>query len=210
MQHVALLPMSRACPICGKLLRSGSADAIAAHQRESQSCRPVAGRNESATVKALDERLASVIAEGKAEGGGSGSFEQSQRIEAERAEIERQIKQARRQQKDDKLAIKELASKSMSTASWTQSVLEGVDARYTKASDSGVEARLAAETVGLVTADAFRQKRSTLEADDVAKRRREEDEERNAAGVERKRKAARKAKREREERKGLSFDVEDE
>lgn len=181
---------------------------MSAHQRESQSCRPKLGRDESATVKALEERLASVIAEGKTIGLSSGSYEQSQRNEAERAELERQLKQARKDQKADKRAIKELASKSMSAASWTQGVLEG-DARYAKASESGVEARLAAETIGLVTADAFRQKREALEAEDVAKRRREEDEERNAAEAERKRKAARKAKREREERRGLSFDVEE-
>lgn len=201
--------MSRQCPVCGKLLRSGSEAAISAHQRESQSCRPKAGRDESSTVKALEERLASVIAEGKTIGLSAGSFEQSQRNEAERAEIEWKIKQARKDQKADKRAIKELAARSMSAVSWTQGVLEG-DARYAKASEDGVETRLAAETVGLVTADAFRQKREELEADNVAKRRREEDEERNAADAERKRKAARKAKREREERRGLSFDVEDE
>ena len=58
----------RTCPICGKVLRSGSEEAMSAHQRESQSCRPQANRSDSTSVKALEAKLASVIAEGKALG----------------------------------------------------------------------------------------------------------------------------------------------
>ena len=50
----------RTCPICGKVLRSGSEEAMSAHQRESQSCRPQANRSDSTSVKALEAKLAPI------------------------------------------------------------------------------------------------------------------------------------------------------
>ena len=172
---------------------------MSAHQRESQSCRPQASRSDSTSVKALEAKLASVVAEGKALGMGSGTFEQSEKNAALQKELEKQLRQARRDSKADKQAIRQLAQNSMSAASWTQGVLDG-DSKYVKG-ESGVEQRLAAETVGLVTADQFREKRERLES--------EEADERDAAEKEKQRRRAKKAKREQQERRGLSF-VEDE
>ena len=197
----------RTCPICGKVLRSGSEEAMSAHQRESQSCRPQANRSDSTSVKALEAKLASVVAEGKALGMGSGTFEQSEKNAALQKELEKQLREARRDSKADKQAIRQLAQNSMSAASWTQGVLDG-DSKYVKG-EAGVEQRLAAETVGLVTADQFREKRERLESEEAEKRQREEADERDAAEKEKQRRRAKKAKREQQERRGLSF-VEDE
>ena len=49
------------CDICGKQLRTADPEAMRSHQRESQSCMPVVGKNESARVKALDARLREVL-----------------------------------------------------------------------------------------------------------------------------------------------------
>ena len=103
--------------------------------------------------------------------------------------------QARKDSKADKKAIKQLAANSMSAASWTQGVLDG-DSKYVRA-EEGVEQRLAASTVGLVTADQFREKRLALE-----------EEAQEAEEAQRRRRQAKKAKREQEQRRGLSF-VED-
>ena len=84
-----------ACPICGKILRSGSDEALSAHQRESQSCYARPNKSDSSAVKELEARLASVIAAGKTLGEGSGTFEQSERNTAERIEVERLLKQVR-------------------------------------------------------------------------------------------------------------------
>ena len=195
--------MPASCPICGKLLRSGSDEAMSAHQRESQSCYPKAGKSDSSVVKALEARLASVIAEGKALGSGSGTFEQTERNAAERVEVEQLLKQARKDSKADKKAIKQLAANSMSAASWTQGVLDGHN-KYVRA-EEGVEHRLAAETIGLVTADQFREKRMALEEEALEKRQREEAAAREADEVQRRRRQAKKAKREQEERRCLSF-----
>ena len=198
---------SRQCAICGKLLKSGSEEAMVAHQRESQSCFPKAGRSDSEKVKRLEARLAAVIAEGKALGEGRGTFEESEKNVAERAEVERQLKQARKDTKADKQAIKQLAQDSLS-ASWTQGVLDG-DAKYVKGED-GIESKLAAETIGLVTADQFREKKKALEAEAAEKRCREAEEAAGAAAAQRKRKEAKRAKREQQERRGLSFVEDDE
>ena len=75
---------------------------------------------------------------------------------------------------------------------------------------AGLEAQLAAETVGLVTAEQFRERREKLEAEAVEKRGREEEEEREAVEQMRKRRLAKKAKREQQEKAKLSFEAEDE
>ena len=177
---------------------------MSAHQRESQACRPRSGQGDSSTVKTLEAQLAGVIAEGKRLGMGTGTFEESEKNAALRKDIEGQLRVARKDSKADKRAIKQLAESSMSAASWTQGVLDG-DAKYVKG-ESGLEQQLAAETVGLVTAEQFRQRREKLEVDAAEKRVREEWEEREAAEQTRKRRQAKKAKREQQERRGLSFE----
>ena len=100
-----------------------------AHQRESQACTPRSGPGDSSTVKALEAKLAEVIAEGKKLGTGGCTFDESEKNAALRREVERSLKEARRDSKADKRAIKQLAESSMSAASWTQGVLDG-DAKY--------------------------------------------------------------------------------
>lgn len=177
---------------------------MSAHQRESQACTPRSGPGDSSTVKALEAQLVVVIAEGKKLGTGGCTFDESEKNAALRREVERSLKEARRDSKADKRAIKQLAESSMSAASWTQGVLDG-DAKYVKG-ESGLEAQLAADTVGLVTAEQFRERREKLEVDAVEKRGREEEEEREAVEQTRKRRQAKKAKREQQQRRGLSFE----
>ena len=179
-----------------------------AHQRESQTCRPRSGPGDSSTVKALEAKLAEVIAEGKKLGSGGCTLDESEKNEALRREVERSLKEARRDSKAEKRQIKQLAESSMSAASWTQGVLDG-DTKYVKG-ETGLEAQLAAETVGLVTAEQFRERREKLEAEAVEKRGREEEEEREAVEQMRKRRLAKKAKREQQEKAKLSFEAEDE
>ena len=184
---------------------------MAAHQRESSTCIPAPGKNEPKVVKDAEVALAAVIEEGRVLAA-SGSFEDQERNAAERKEAEAAVKRARAESKADKRAIKELAASSMSAASWTQSVAAviggGDDARFAKAEDGTVEHRLAAETVGLVSAEAFRERREALEAEEATKREREAEEEAEAAKRRLEKKKEKKRKREQQERRGLSF-VED-
>ena len=53
-----------------------------AHQRESQTCRPRSGPGDSSTVKALEAKLAEVIAEGKKLGSGGCTLDESEKNEA--------------------------------------------------------------------------------------------------------------------------------
>ena len=179
-----------------------------AHQRESQTCKPRSGQGDSSAVKALEAKLAEVIAEGKKLGTSGCTFDESEKNEELRRRVERSLKEARRESKVDKRQIKQLAESSMSAASWTQGVLDG-DTKYVKG-ETGLEAQLAAETVGLVTAEQFRERREKLEAEAVEKRGREEEEEREAVEQMRKRRLAKKAKREQQEKAKLSFEAEDE
>ena len=205
--RVECAPLSmggRTCPICGKVLRSGAEEAMSAHQRESQQCHPRSGQGESSSVKMLEAKLADVIAEGKKLGMGSGTFDESEKNAALRKVVESELKSARKDSKADKRAIKELAQSSMSAASWTQGVLDG-DAKYVKG-ESGLEQQLAADTVGLVTAEQFRERREKLETAAAEKRGREESDGQEAVEQARKRRQAKKAKREQQERRGLSFE----
>ena len=118
------------------------------------------------------------------------------------------MKQARKETKAEKQAIKDLAAASMSAAGWTQALLDGEETRFAKAESNAVEQRLSAETVGLVSASDFREKRAALEAEATEKRVREEQEARDAVVEKQQRKKQKRQQREREERRGLSF-VED-
>ena len=137
----------------------------------------------------------------------SGSFEEIEKNVAQRKEAEQALKRARAEASSEKRAIKDLAANSMSAAAWTASLSTalnggGDDGRFSKAEDS-VEQALAAQTVGLVSAEAFREKRQALEEEAAQKRQREEEERVQ-------RKAAKKAKKEKQERRGLSFVEDDE
>jgi hypothetical protein len=200
--------MSRQCPRCGKVLRSGSEEAMRAHQRESESCFAQSGKGESSAVTALAERLRKLIDEGRKLGTGTGTFEDTQRNAKERAQVEAQLKQARKETKREKQAVKDLAAASMSAANWTQHILQG-DSRFSKG-EASVEHRLAQETVGLVTSSEFKAKKEALEAEAVRKEREDEERaaaKRAAAEVERK---ARKKRQRQEQASKLSFADEDE
>jgi FtsZ-binding cell division protein ZapB len=96
--------------------------------------------------------------------------------------------------------VAELGAAGTSTLS---SALDGGgDGRFAKAEEN-VEQALAAQTVGLVSAEDFRERREAIEAESAGKREREERERRE-------RKQAKKAKREQQERRGLSFVEDDE
>ena len=124
-------------------------------------------------------------------------------LAARRKEAEQALKQARAETKAEKRQIKDLAAASMSAASWTASIASALDGdgdgggRFATAG-SDVEQQLAARTVGLVSAGAFREKREALEAEEARKREREREDRLQ-------RKQAKKAKREQQERRGLSF-----
>lgn len=199
--------MGRQCPICGKLLKSGSEDAMRSHQRESQSCYPTSGKGESNAIKALDEKLRSLIDEGRRLGTTGGSFEETQRNEAERQKVEHELKNARKEHRNEKQAVKDLAKASMSAANWTQVLLAG-DQRFSKGEES-VEGRLAQQTVGLVTSSEFREIRASLEAEAVFKEMEAlAQEKRERAAAEEEKKARRKKQRQ-EQASKLSFEDED-
>ena len=192
------------CNICGKLLKSSAPEAMAAHQRESSSCVPAPSKgNAPKAVRMAEERLAEIIEEGQRLQT-TGSFEEVEGNVARRKEAELALKRARDDGKAEKRAIKELAASSMSAAAWTSSLSSAIsgdgDQRFERA-DEGVDSALAARTVGLVSAEAFRERREAVEAEAAGKREREE-----AERLERKQ--AKKKKREQQERRGLSF-VED-
>mmetsp|Transcript_5874 Transcript_5874/g.9856 ORF Transcript_5874/g.9856 Transcript_5874/m.9856 type:complete len:202 (+) Transcript_5874:286-891(+) len=193
--------MSR-CSICGKICKSEAG--VKQHQREADSCRLTAGSSDSQLVKQLDEKLQRVIEAGRSLGLGSGSFEETQRNNAEREELEAALRNARCESKNEGKRIKELACKSMDTSNWTKALLDG-DQRFSK-SEELLEARLAQETVGLVSTTAFREKRENLEKEDCEKHKRErENLEKEAAALKEQRKA-RKKQHEKQQRRGLSFD----
>uniref|UniRef100_A0A7S0L2F9 Uncharacterized protein n=1 Tax=Coccolithus braarudii TaxID=221442 RepID=A0A7S0L2F9_9EUKA len=193
------------CNICGKVLRSGSDDAIRAHQRESESCRAKIGDSkESQDIKALEARVTRLIEDGRRLGTVGCSFEESERNARERKEAEDALKAARRHSKAEKKEVKKLARDSMSAANWTQALLKG-DERFTKADDS-IETRLAQHTVGLQTSASFRLKREEVEGEVVAKRAREEESARQTALAAEMKKKARKIKHEKMQRSMLSFD----
>jgi hypothetical protein len=180
---------------------------MAAHQRESQHCVPTT-KGATGKVAQLEGKLKEIIEHGRRLGTGKGgSFEEVQANLKARDEAEAELKAARQSSKDEKRAVKDLAQKSMSAAGWTQALLEG-DARFSQAEEGVVEHRLAAETVGLVSSAAFRQKREELETEAIGKRKRDEEAERATRLEAVKQKKEKKIRREREQKRGLSF-VED-
>lgn len=200
------------CDICGKLLKSSNPEALEAHKRESSSCVPPPSKgNAPKAVKDAEDKLRQIIEDGRRLQSG-GSFEEIEANVAARREAEQVLKRVRDECKSEKRHIKDLAASSMSAAAWTSSLSSaldgGGDTRFAKAEEN-VEARLAQQTVGLVSAKDFQAKREAIEAEEAA-----------LGGVEGKRvrdeadrlakKAAKKAKREKQERKGLSFDECDE
>ena len=190
------------CDICGKLLKSSNPEAMAAHQRESQSCMPPPSKgNAPKAVKDAEEHLAAIIEEGQRLQM-SGSYEEVERNTAKRKEAEQALKRARSECKAEKRQIKDLAAASMSAAAWTSTLSSaldgGGDGRFAKAEEH-VEHALAARTVGLVSAEDFAKRREAVEAETAGKREREEQERLE-------RKQAKKAKREQKERSRLSFE----
>ena len=193
------------CDVCGKVLKSSAPEAMEAHKRESSSCVPAPSKgNAPKAVRDAEERLRDVIEEGQRLAV-HGSFEEVERNTADRKEAEQALKRARSESKSEKRAIKDLAAASMSAAAWTSSLTSALDGggddRFAKAEDN-VEQQLAAQTVGLVSAEAFREKREALEAETASKRAREEEEQL-------KRKKAKKKKLEQQQRRGLSFAEDD-
>ena len=195
------------CPLCGKICKS--ADGVRQHQRESDKCRPGASASDSQEVKRLHGKLQALLDEGRALGQGHGSFEATQQNARDVEAAETALKQARRDSKADKKAVKALARESMSAANWTQAVLSGEDARFSRAEEGSVESELAAQTVGLVSTADFRERRAAIERDAATKREREAEAEVQAAAAQRRRKKERKLQNERAERRGLSFTEED-
>ena len=62
-RSVANLPyMAAVCDICGKVLRSASAEAMAAHKRESQSCTRVKTKGASGEVTSSHAHVSSFAA----------------------------------------------------------------------------------------------------------------------------------------------------
>ena len=192
------------CNICGKLLKSSAPEAMAAHQRESSSCIPPPSKgNVPKALKDAEEHLRELIEEGHRLQV-SGSHDEIERNTAKRREAEQAVRRIRSECKEQKREIKDLAAKSMSAAAWTSSLSSALDGsgddRFAKAEEN-VEHRLAAQTVGLGSAEDFKSKREAIEMEEAGKREREEAEAKQ-------RKKAKKAKREQQERERLSF-VED-
>ena len=195
------------CDICGKVIKSTSAEAMAAHQRESSSCYPLtASASAPKAVRDAEEQLRAAIDESKRLAAGGGSFEEQERAVRERSSAVLALKRARQESRDAKKEIRDIAQASMSAQGWTDALRAGEEARFARAEGDAVESRLASETIGLVSASAFKQKRAEIEAEREAQREREEQQVQEAALAQQQRKRAKKQQREREQRRGLSFD----
>ena len=205
MQHARF---SQTCDVCGKQIKGATAEALAAHQRESYRCIPVSNPRAPPAVKEAEAALRLVMEEGQRLEG-SGSLEEIERNTAARAVALQELKRVRQLQRSEKAEIKRLAQSSMSAEGWTQALLNGESARFASAETNAVETKLAAETYGLVTASEFREKRETIEAEAASKRERDAAAERDAAEDRKRAKKAKKQERERMEKRGLSFDQED-
>mmetsp|Transcript_32882 Transcript_32882/g.105466 ORF Transcript_32882/g.105466 Transcript_32882/m.105466 type:complete len:205 (-) Transcript_32882:143-757(-) len=202
--------MAAVCDICGKVLRSASAEAMAAHKRESQSCTRVKTKGASGEVARLEEKLRAVIEAGRRLAAHGGAYDVVEANTKERGEVEAALKEARSTTKAEKARVKELAQQSMSAAGWTSALLQGEENRFAKADEGAVESQLAAATVGLVSSAAFREKREELEAAAGAKREREAEEAAEAAAAQQARKRAKKREREKAQQRGLSFAADEE
>ncbi|KAL1528645.1 hypothetical protein AB1Y20_010018 [Prymnesium parvum] len=204
--------MGRTCERCGKVLKGSTDEALQAHQRENESCRPRAGAKESQRIKELDAKLQLLIEEGRALGMRGGSFEASEKNERERAELQEEIKRLRQEHRDEKKMVKTIAQESLSAASWTQSLAAAFsgdgDARFTRG-DNSIDQRLASETVGLVSTADFRAKRLAIEMEATRKQEIEDQKEQERIAMEKIRKREKKQKREQEQRRTLSFDEAD-
>lgn len=151
------------------------------------------------------ERQEAQAAEGRDAECGEGEVQANLR---QRQETEAALKAARKNTKDEKKLVKNLAKKSMSVEGWTQALLDG-DARFSCAQEGLVEERLTAQTVGLVSGAAFRQKREQLEAEAARKRAHEEDKEQEKKSALHMKNKQRKLKREQEQKRTLSFTDDD-
>lgn len=194
------------CDICGKVLKGSGPEALAAHKRDSSTCAPQVTKGASSAVQRAEKRVADIIAEGRRH---DLTFEELERNGRDRKEAEQVLKQARTESKQEKRAIKEMAAASQSAAGWTSALLAGEEARFAKAEEGAVDARLAKETVGFVTAAAFREKREALQAEEAGKAARQEAEAQAEVAARAERKAHKKRKREEQQRRGLSFDDEE-
>jgi hypothetical protein len=190
------------CDICGKVLRSTSHEAMAAHQLESSTCIPPVSAHAPKAIKDAEAALRAVVLEGQRLHA-NGTFEEIERNAKHRAEAAQALKSARLDAKSEKQNIRDLASASMSAAGWTQALREGESARFAKATLPAVDQKLAAATVGLVSSSDFRQKREILVAE-------EEHKILHAEEAARERKRAKKQKLEMQQRRGLSFEEHDE
>jgi hypothetical protein len=197
------------CDICGKCLRSATAEAMAAHQLESSTCFPPPSlAHAPPAIKQAEAALRAVVEEGERLRV-CGSFDEVQRNAQARADAHQALKRAKLDAKADKRAIKDLAQSSMSAASWTQALKDGSDSKFARAEGSVIESRLAAETVGLVTSTEFRQKREELAAEEAQRRAEEEGKREREQAEAQERKRAKKRKHEERERRGLSFEEQD-
>ena len=157
------------CDICGKVIKSTSAEAMAAHQRESSSCYPLtASASAPKAVRDAEEQLRAAIDESKRLAAGGGSFEEQERAVRERSSAVLALKRARQESRDAKKEIRDIAQASMSAQGWTDALRAGEEARFARAEGDAVESRLASETIGLVSASAFKQKRAEKGARDAA------------------------------------------
>ena len=182
---------------------------MAAHQRESSSCYPATSSTTAPKeIRDAEAALRDACEEAKRLAAG-GSFEDIESCAKAKAAAVKALKLARQQSRQDKKDIRELAQASLSAAGWTQALLDGEEARFAKAEAEAIEGRLAAETVGLVSASAFREKRAMLEADAADQQERRERKEAEAVLEQRQRKRAKKQQQEREQKRGLSFVEED-
>jgi hypothetical protein len=199
------------CNVCGKRLKSCSPEAMAAHQRESTTCVGAPSKNAPEAVRKAEAALLEAVEEEKRVHA-EGNYEAIEAHAVKRKQAEAAVKNARAEAKQEKQKIKNLAAASMSAANWTASLTSALDGnseagRFSKG-DSAIEEKLATATVGLVTAEAFREKRVALEAE-VEQRRQEEEEGARLAEAQRARKKQeKKRKREQAERRGLSFEEE--
>ena len=201
------------CDVCGKVLKSSAPEALASHKRESSKCIAAPSRGEaSSDVRKAEAELAEVMTMGQ---NLHGSFEEIEQHLARRREAELSVKRARSESKAQKVAIKEMAAASMSAANWTASVAsaisgesEGSSSRFSKG-ECSLEGRFATETVGLLGATAFREKREALEREAEKELDRKAQAEHEADVQRVKRKQDKKRKREAKEKRGLSFAVDE-
>ena len=167
-------------------------------------------------LKALEEQLANLHKKGGERneyvggfGGGhlhAESFEEVQKHETERRELAQKVAEARAVVKAERRELKAHAATFNDPSEWTKGLLDGTGSRFDKATD-GIERELAQATVGLVSANDFKETRERLE------RKRDqgaaaESEAEQLLRIEREKKRRRKKQREQQASK-LSFEDDD-